>query len=877
MLHCPGHITLQKVKREILVIGIFLTFLFTTFSVQSQVSLVFLDSITKQPVEQVFVQLFNTDAFQSILDVQVSNQNGKVNFIASPDSIYFSATHLQYQLKIGKAKSKECKPCEVFLHPGTFTLSEVEITAKDHGVRVLGDTIRFDLDIFKSKSQKDLKDLLSDLPGIEIKSDGQILYNNKSIDKILLSGKDVFNSQFDMLNRLIRKELVESIQIIPGQQTTETSDAQYLDIVLSKDYETLAQLGLGLSHTKRSEQEGSLLFSGDRPIQSYINVVNRSLERPALSYGDRLRKTDFEILQARAEIYNSIRLEDLAPTIREDGNNNRDLVLQFNGQTNRKNYQANAYVDYRKYSSSVDYNSQTRNPITNQLLESLDKTQQFENEGFSAYLKQKFALGVKHNFTSFFSFDLEHESLQEEGVSSFLESPVNFITSFNINHKEISWYNNYQFLVSKRLRFEMESDVTYSNRIRNTSLQSSDSLFNFNQFEDGMFIANQNQDRADLSMVVIPRLSYDIGQGQSFTLFTQYQPTFLKDNSRVRQALNEDIFNRSTSLHFTKQITGLLYKLKAEKSELLIKPSYSSIANNSDPSFKGIFTFHARYRYNFSRYFSWINSLQRSLHRFLSEELYTSPTLLDTRNYNLYQSIELPDYEQWNVSSILRYINTANGKILLLSLSNTTSSRAMMPVITVTDNAQITQFRPGEATRQFRINGIIRWPVLNNNLTTRLDFLNSESFVENEGQIQDLTSRQIIVRSTYHWKIEEKTKVNLSGGYQFLTQQIGDLNNTFSTITPELEFQQFIAPQFWLKLHYRPIVRIDLQDQHWIDLSLTTKFFKEKLNIELLFRDILNFNNPEFIIRTINSSFIRETTTNRVGGYIFLRAGYQFQ
>ncbi|MEZ5059218.1 MAG: hypothetical protein R2879_19455 [Saprospiraceae bacterium] len=39
---------------------------------------------------------------------------------------------------------------------------------------MIGDSIRFDLSVFRKPHQKDLKDLLKDLPGITIEEGGQL-------------------------------------------------------------------------------------------------------------------------------------------------------------------------------------------------------------------------------------------------------------------------------------------------------------------------------------------------------------------------------------------------------------------------------------------------------------------------------------------------------------------------------------------------------------------------------------------------------------------------------------------------------------------------------------------------------------------------------
>ncbi|HAI42977.1 MAG TPA: hypothetical protein DCM40_35185, partial [Maribacter sp.] len=60
-------------------------------------------------------------------------------------------------------------------------------------VSVKGDTIVYDTDSFVSGTEKKLKDVLENLPGIEINDDGQIEVEGKTVSKVMVEGKDFFD------------------------------------------------------------------------------------------------------------------------------------------------------------------------------------------------------------------------------------------------------------------------------------------------------------------------------------------------------------------------------------------------------------------------------------------------------------------------------------------------------------------------------------------------------------------------------------------------------------------------------------------------------------------------------------------------------------
>lgn len=57
----------------------------------------------------------------------------------------------------------------------TLNLKEVVVTAKK--IKQHGDTISYTASTYLDKNDRSLSDLLRKMPGIEVKSDGQVLYN----------------------------------------------------------------------------------------------------------------------------------------------------------------------------------------------------------------------------------------------------------------------------------------------------------------------------------------------------------------------------------------------------------------------------------------------------------------------------------------------------------------------------------------------------------------------------------------------------------------------------------------------------------------------------------------------------------------------------
>ncbi len=93
-------------------------------------------------------------------------------------------------------------------------LNEVVIKAERISVVVKGDTINYNAKAYQNESTQTLGDILNNMPGLEVGKKGDILYNGKRVDKILLEGKDILSDQHKLATEGIQADDVKSIRII---------------------------------------------------------------------------------------------------------------------------------------------------------------------------------------------------------------------------------------------------------------------------------------------------------------------------------------------------------------------------------------------------------------------------------------------------------------------------------------------------------------------------------------------------------------------------------------------------------------------------------------------------------------------------------------
>lgn len=98
----------------------------------------------------------------------------------------------------------------------SLELKEVIVTAKK--IKQSGDTISYSAATLRSKKDKTLEDLLRKMPGIEVKSDGQITYNGQWINEFYIEGLDMLGGNYGVATRNIDANDIGSVQILQNHQ-----------------------------------------------------------------------------------------------------------------------------------------------------------------------------------------------------------------------------------------------------------------------------------------------------------------------------------------------------------------------------------------------------------------------------------------------------------------------------------------------------------------------------------------------------------------------------------------------------------------------------------------------------------------------------------
>ncbi|MHA6281287.1 carboxypeptidase-like regulatory domain-containing protein [Salinimicrobium sp. CAU 1759] len=134
-----------------------------------------------------------------------------------------------------------------------------------------GDTLVYQVSSFSQEQDRSIGDVISRMPGIEIQSNGRILYQGKPINKYYIDNLDLLGGQYDLANKNLPNKAVAQVQIIQNHQPIKMldslvfSDQAAINIKL-KDKNTFtgqAELGMGMSPLLWDLNFTPMLFSNN--------------------------------------------------------------------------------------------------------------------------------------------------------------------------------------------------------------------------------------------------------------------------------------------------------------------------------------------------------------------------------------------------------------------------------------------------------------------------------------------------------------------------------------------------------------------------------------------------------------------------------------
>ncbi|MBO7193829.1 MAG: TonB-dependent receptor [Bacteroidaceae bacterium] len=160
------------------------------------------------------VQLFSLP--DSVFRVgAVSDLDGKINLKVQAGNYFMKISFVGYitvEKNVTVEDEKTCNVGRISMKQNNTLLDEAVVSAEVPPVTASEDTLVFNTAAFRVPEGSMLEELIKKYPGVTIEEDGTIKINGKTVNRILMKGKDFFGTDKDMALKNISVDAVDKVK-----------------------------------------------------------------------------------------------------------------------------------------------------------------------------------------------------------------------------------------------------------------------------------------------------------------------------------------------------------------------------------------------------------------------------------------------------------------------------------------------------------------------------------------------------------------------------------------------------------------------------------------------------------------------------------------
>ena len=211
-----------------------LLFLFSTgiYAQDFQISGKLVDSLSRNPLESATV--FATKlADTSLIAYTLSDDKGNFSLKGKTEQekIKLNISYIGYKpysKSIQINREGETLLDSIFIAAKIEDLNEVLIEGIIPPIVIKNDTIEFNVKSFKADENAYLEDFIRILPGFQVNSRGDISFNGKPVDKVMVNGENFFDDP-KLATQNLSKGLIEKIQVLDSRSKTQVFTGEKSD------------------------------------------------------------------------------------------------------------------------------------------------------------------------------------------------------------------------------------------------------------------------------------------------------------------------------------------------------------------------------------------------------------------------------------------------------------------------------------------------------------------------------------------------------------------------------------------------------------------------------------------------------------------------
>jgi len=176
-----------------------------------------------EPLESATIYV-EKPADSSLVTYTISNNSGDFQLSGKTEveEVNLLVSYAGYQTHLQKIKISKLQDLgAIKMKVADNALDEITITSSRAPVTIKKDTLEFNAASFKTRKDANLEELLKELPGVEVATDGSITVNGTPVSKIKINGKDFFGDDPKIATKNLPKELINKLQVVDSKTKSE--------------------------------------------------------------------------------------------------------------------------------------------------------------------------------------------------------------------------------------------------------------------------------------------------------------------------------------------------------------------------------------------------------------------------------------------------------------------------------------------------------------------------------------------------------------------------------------------------------------------------------------------------------------------------------
>ena len=246
------------------------------------------DRDTKDPVEQVTIQLLKTDS--TYVSGAISNEQGLFHVNAPANGKYLlKITSVGYKPTVKRIQISEDKNLamgNVVIGADAIMLKGAVVTAMAQKVTLKEDTFVYNSAAYRTPEGSVVEELVKRLPGAEVSDDGTIKINGKEVKKILVDGKEFMTGDTKTALKNLPTSIIDKIKAYDEKsdlsKVTGIDDGEeqtVLDFGVKKGMNKgmISNIDLGVGNKNRYNMRGmGGYFANNNRFMLFANANNTS-------------------------------------------------------------------------------------------------------------------------------------------------------------------------------------------------------------------------------------------------------------------------------------------------------------------------------------------------------------------------------------------------------------------------------------------------------------------------------------------------------------------------------------------------------------------------------------------------------------------------